>query len=189
MQNNGELYHYGIPGMRWGTHRYNDKYGGMNKRGQALRKQLESEHERLSNIAKLTKAGVKRKADVERQYENLTGKTIQERTTIPKPKPKSVNEMTNEELIAYNTRKQLETTYNNYQPKPRESKGKQFAEAMGKKFVLPVALDVGKAYITSLAIDKVTGKDMSKAASKAAEEAAKAGEKATAKALKSLGKK
>lgn len=184
-----ELYHYGKMGMRWGQHRYHDRYGGMTKNGQIKRKELENEHERLSNIARLTPAGVKRRSEIEKQYEHLTGRPISERTQVPKPKAKSVSEMTNEELTAYNTRKQLETTYQNFQPKPQISKGRQFATAMGKKFILPIAVDVGKAYLTSMAIDKTTGKDMSKAAGKAAEEATKAAGKSAEKAMRSLSKK
>ena len=59
---------------------------------------------------------------------------------------------------------------------------------MGKKFILPVTLDIGKAYLTSLGADKVTGQDMTKAASKAAEAAKKAANASTVKAMKELTK-
>ena len=75
--------------------------------------------------------------------------------------------MTNEELSSYNTRKQLETTYLGYQPKARVSKGKQVVGFLAKKVALPVAIDIGKAYLTSLGVDKVTGADMSNAQAKA----------------------
>lgn len=181
-----ELYHYGRLGMKWGQRRFTNRYGGLNRAGRMRIKQLESEHDELSNIGHLSKKGVKRKEDVEREYSHLTGKSINDRIRIATQKPKSMREMTNEELTAYNTRKQLEETYQKYQPKHEVSKGRQFAAAVGKKFILPIAVDVGKAYLTSVLSDKATKKDMTKAAGKAAEEARKAAEKATEKAMKSL---
>lgn len=186
MSNQKVLCHYGVLGMKWG--RRKNRYGALTNTGQAVRRSIESEYDKLSNVAKLTPAGVRRRADLEKKYQHLTGLSISDRNLVARPKAKTVSEMTNEELIAYNTRKQLETTYLNYQPKPRVSRGKQFATAVGKKIILPMAVDVGRAYLTSLGVDKATGKDMTEAANRAAEAARKAAEKAAEKSMKQLGK-
>lgn len=160
MENSNELYHYGRLGMKWGEHIYLNRYGGLKPSGRTRVKKLESEHDSLSRIKRLSKHGVKRKADIEKEYEHLTGTSISERVKEPRQstgvqgsRSKSVHEMTNEELQAYNTRKQLETTYQNYQPKPQISKGKQFVQAVGSKVIAPVAIEVGKKYLTKVAMD------------------------------------
>ena len=58
MQNSNVLYHYGRLGMRWGQHRYRDKYGTLTKHGHAKRSQLEKEHDKLTNTTQLTKTGL-----------------------------------------------------------------------------------------------------------------------------------
>lgn len=167
MHGEGELYHYGRLGMKWGQHRFKDRYGGLNNAGRARVKVLVSEHKKLSAINTPTKKGTKKLSDVEKEYEHLTGKQIgpQDSPKIHETR-KRVQDMTNEELTAYNTRKQLETTYQNYQPKPEPSKGKKFVKAVigtpVQKVLLPVAIDVGKKYITSKAMVKLNLKEEKK---------------------------
>lgn len=174
MEQTNELYHYGKLGMRWGRHKFQDRYGGLNKAGSEKTKKLLSEYKKLAKITTLSKAGTKRLANVEKEYNHLTGKKIgadepntKSDNVGPSRKTKSIQDMTNEELSSYNTRKQLETTYLGYQPKARVSKGKQVVGFLAKKVALPVAIDIGKAYLTSLGVDKVTGADMSNAQAKA----------------------
>lgn len=190
MQKESELYHYGRLGMKWGQHIYKDRYGGLNNSGRARVRQLSAEHKRLASINTLSKKGVKRLADVEKEYEHLTGKTISSHVSekLGIKTPKRVEDLTNEELQAYNTRKQLETTYLGYQPKPTISKGKRFVSFVGNKVVLPIAMDIGKAYVTSLGADKVTGQDMTKSSPKA-KEAAKNAAKKSVQALLTQKKK
>lgn len=170
MENSNELYHYGIPGMRWGRHKYQDKYGGLKRAGRVKISQLASEHKQLSNIGSLTKKGEKRIADIEKQYEHLTGKSIDthefKKTGITGSK--SIRDMTNEELIAYNTRKQLETTYLNYQPKPQISKGKAFVAKTNKNVVAPFMKEVNKQIIMPKVIGMIKQLDVDKKAAKAA---------------------
>jgi hypothetical protein len=103
----------------------------------------------------LTEKGTRHKTDIEKQYEHLTGRKISELTQVSKPKPKPIHEMTNEELVAYNTRKQLETTYQSYQPKPEISKGKKLADSVVNKIITPVAIDIGKTYLKKVASEKM----------------------------------
>lgn len=161
MSNEGELYHYGRLGMKWGEHRYKDRYGGLNKAGKLKVRELANEHKKLEAINTLSKKGIKRLEDVEKQYAHLTGKRIGEHTPdkVGIKTPKRVEELTNEELSAYNSRKALENTYMSYQPKPQVSKGKQFASYVGNKVVLPIATELGKKWVNGYVIGKVNGVD------------------------------
>lgn len=154
-----ELYHYGRLGMKWGQHIYLNKYGGLTNSGHKKVRQIESEHDKISRIPRLSTKGVKRKSELEKQYEQLTGRSINDRTPISQPSPayriKPLHDLTNEELQTYNTRKQLETTYLSYQPKPQISKGKQFVNLVMHKVIEPVAIDVGKRYLNKVASDKL----------------------------------
>lgn len=156
-----ELYHYGRLGMKWGQHRFHDKYGAMTRAGQIRSRELSSEHKRLSSIRTLSKRGEQRLSEVEKEYEILTGKQIGNEL-IPAVRPKRVQDMTNEELSAYNTRKQLETTYQTYQPKVQISKGKQFTQTVVSKVIAPVAIDIGKKYISKVAMEKLNIKATAK---------------------------
>lgn len=167
MQN--ELYHYGVLGMKWGRRRYQDKYGGLNNAGKAKTRALSNEYKKLSSISTLTKKGIKRVVDIEKEYEHLTGKKINSNVSekVGIKAPKRIDDMTNEELTAYNTRKQLEQTYLSYQPKEKVSRGKKFASYMGSKVIAPIATDLGKKWVTGFTIAKMNGvKDPVKYASK-----------------------
>ena len=172
MQNNNELYHYGRLGMKWGRRIYSDKYGGLKNAGHVKVNQLASEYDKLSGISTLTKKGEKRKSDIEKQYTHLTGKPISSHVLTKKtnetPSQKRIHDMTNEELSAYNTRKQLETTYLNYQPKPQISKGKQFTSVVLNKVITPVAVKAGQAYLTKVIENAQSSAAAAKAATKTA---------------------
>ena len=154
--------------MRWGRHIYKDKYGGLNQAGRAKTRELSSEHKKLSAINTLSKKGVKRLEDVEKEYEHLTGRPISAHAAekIGIKTPKRVDEMTNEELTAYNTRKQLETSYQGYQPKAEISRGKKIAKSVigtpFNKVLMPVAIDLGKAYLKSVGMKKLGLKEEKK---------------------------
>ena len=167
MSYNHELYHYGRLGMKWGQHKYQNKYGGLNSAGRSRVRQLEDEHDNLSDIGRLSAKGIKRRSDIEKEYQHLTGKVISERVKTPTQKPKSLREMSNEELTAYNTRKQLETTYLGYQQKPEKSKGKKFATAMGKHVVAPLSKEVYKQIVMPKVMNYIKQLDAERMAAKA----------------------
>lgn len=163
MQYGGELYHYGKLGMKWGRRKYQDKYGGLNNAGQKRVKQLVSENDRLSNVGRLSSNGARKKADLEKEYSNLTGRLIADHPLQRREPVKSLKEMTNEELTAYNTRQILERTYQSFQPQqqaPQISKGKQFLSGLATKIIIPAATDTGKKW----ALEKFGELSMSPAA-------------------------
>lgn len=65
-----------------------------------------------------------------------------------KPKPKSISEMSDDELRKAITRKQLEQQYLNYHPK-QVSRGKKFVDSMLKDVVLPAVKEQSKQALNS----------------------------------------
>lgn len=119
MTQNNELYHHGIPGMKWGVRRYQNKDGS------------------------LTSAGRKRAAKLEEKYMDVTGRSLRRKTVPTKTKsdsnkskdesdkPKSIKDMSNEELRARYNRLQNERLYTEEMSRYIErnkSKGRKFIE-------------------------------------------------------------
>lgn len=127
MNNGNELYHTGRLGMKWGQHIFGSKSGSSKKTNSA-----------------------QRQAEVVKRVEEASNEPVRRR-------PKTMQEMTNAELQAYNTRKQLEATYLSYNPK-KVSKGKQFASAVVNKVIVPVAVEAGKSYAKKMLNDLQNGK-------------------------------
>lgn len=133
LQNNtNELYHYGIPGQKWGIRRYQNKDGS------------------------LTPAGKKKAAKLEEKYKQVTGRNIRKQIAKKaKTAPKSIDELTNEELKSKTTRLKLENdyvreknTYKDLHPK-QVSKGKAIASHFMKNVLSPAATDAGKQVLTN----------------------------------------
>ena len=126
--NSNDLYHHGIPGQKWGIRRYQNKDGS------------------------LTPAGRKRAAKLEEKYKKVTGRNIRKELAR---KPKSVNEMTNEELKSKATRLRLENdltreenTYKSLHP-AQISKGRKFTSHVWKNVIAPAATEAGKNFLTN----------------------------------------
>ncbi len=136
--NTNNLYHHGIPGMKWGVRRYQNKDGS------------------------LTAAGRKRAAKLENQYNKLTGKKMGNKSDDKSSnKPKR---LTNEELKEKTNRLRLENEYaretSNYKAlHPQKiSKGKAFVNSLKNDVVKPAAKEAGKRVLTNY-LEKV-GKDL-----------------------------
>lgn len=127
MNNTDYLQHYGILGMRWGIRRYQNKDGS------------------------LTPAGKKRLSKLDAERETLLGKNKKSEST---EKPKSVKEMTTDELQSLITRRRMEKEYltldndvSNLTPVHTPAI-KRFLSTLGGKVIAPAAMDAGKKFLT-----------------------------------------
>lgn len=122
---NGELYHWGIKGMKWGQRRYQNKDGSLTPAG---KKRYEKEVARLKEREKTIKGQERAKARQakldakkaeldEREKALIGGKSSSTKTKVSSEpaKKKSISEMTDEELRAETSRMQAEANYMNAQ--------------------------------------------------------------------------
>lgn len=82
----GELYHWGVKGMKWGVRRYQNKDGSLTPRGKKRQKELSAdEKERVSrqndlkNRRTMSDAELKKKIErlkLEKEFKNLTNEDI-----------------------------------------------------------------------------------------------------------------
>ena len=133
-QNTDELYHHGVPGQRWGFRRYQNPDGT------------------------LTPAGRRRANKLAEKYAKVTGKKlIVKKKTVQgneKPKPKTISEMSDQEIQAKINRMRLEDTYMSMiasrAPKPQVSRGKRFVNNIKRNVIAPALTEAGRTLLGNL---------------------------------------
>ena len=133
-QNTDELYHHGVPGQRWGFRRYQNPDGT------------------------LTPAGRRRANKLAEKYAKVTGKKlIVKKRSVQgneKQKPKTISEMSDQEIQAKINRMRLEDTYMSMiasrAPKPQVSRGKKFINNIKRKVIAPALTDAGRTLLENL---------------------------------------
>lgn len=187
-----ELAHHGTKGMRWGVRRYQNKDGSLtvagrrkraSEQGDAKVKRIESRTD--AKIQKMKEDYVKNKkiaraqakadaklAKAEAKY-SLDKKKKSEDTETTKPKPKSLSEMSNDELRDKIERVRLEQQLAALTPQEK-SKGKAFVEAALNDVVVPAAKNAGRAYLEKT-MKKALGLDEKDPMEKLKKEAEKLG--------------
>lgn len=154
---NGELYHHGIKGMKWGQRRYQNKDGSLTPAGvKRYNKEIQKLKDREASIKAKEKAKTyqakldKKKAELDEREAALKGKSSAKSNAKPtaqkpgaEPQRKSIKDMSDAELRAVVNRLQLEQQYRNLTPQ-QVSKGKKFMDSVVGKVLAPAAQEVGK---------------------------------------------
>lgn len=167
---NGELYHWGIKGMRWGVRRYQNKDGSLTVAG---RKHYSAENEKLKAREKAIKGREKaaarqakldaKKAELDAREAALKNKKKPnaDDEKAAASKPKTMRDMTDDELREYTTRMQLEKQYIEAQKNlaaampEKVSRGQKFMRSVMNDVVVPAAKSAGKDWAENLMKEKL----------------------------------
>ena len=171
-----ELYHHGTKGMKWGIRRYQNKDGSLTPAGKKRRAKEEAKlKERERNIRGREKAAASRakldakKAELDAREKALRkSKNINaEKTIANASKPRTIKDLTDDELRAETTRMKLEKDYYDARKNlaianPKQvSKGKKFLDSVLNDVIAPAAKETGKKYLTKFMEDKLGLNDKS----------------------------
>lgn len=153
-----ELYHHGIKGMRWGVRRYQNKDGSLTPAGRkryddAVQKKISSINSKTA--AKLKKIRMEGKAKLKiAKAEEKAAKLAKEEAKYQAKtksstdnKPKSIKDMTDDEIRQRINRIRLEKELQSLQPE-QVSAGKKFVTSLKDNVVGPAFRDAGKRLMT-----------------------------------------
>ena len=151
-----ELYHHGTKGMKWGQRLYQRKDGSLTALGQKrynrAMKKAKAESARLKevekNTKKLSRLDSLQKAN-EAKKKALYGSGENSKAANSKPKVKSINDMSDDELRSRLNRLQMEQQYMSMVPE-QTSKGKKIVKSTLNNVVKPAVEDIGKQITKSL---------------------------------------
>lgn len=153
LTSDGQLYHWGIKGMKWGVRRYQNKDGSLTAKG---RKRYNDEVEKLKERERVikNKERVKAKQDklaAKKAELDARDKALKDAEEAKKPKKekpakgkhisdkkKSIADMTDDELQKLINRARLEDQYKQLRPDPVPQKNKLVSA------LEPVLIDAGK---------------------------------------------
>ena len=175
-----ELYHYGVPKMRWGIRRYQNKDGSLTdagKRRYGSKENFESiqraaysvKKAKIESKAKIKRSKIESRSELKRakieaknnskidKYRKKETKDINNTSS----KEKSMSKMSDDELRNKTTRYKLESDYikekNNrefLEPK-KVSKAKSFVDHVGKNVISPALTEGGKRALQNIAQAKM----------------------------------
>jgi hypothetical protein len=148
---NFELYHHGIKGMRWGIRRTKAQLGyktnptkrkakSINDDANERIKQIKARGREESKIAKAEERAAARIAKAEAKY-------LPKKKESEVNKPKSLSEMSDDEIRTKINRVRLENELKQLTPQ-EISKGQKFVNSLAKDVVGPAARDAGKRLLT-----------------------------------------
>lgn len=168
----GELYHWGTKGMKWGIRRYQNKDGSLTPAG---KKRYAAENEKLKAREKAIKGKEKalarqakldaKKAELDAREAALKGGNKKPNSDAEKAvanKPKTMRDMTDDELREYTNRMQLEKKYLDAQKElasvmpQKVTKGRQFLNTIMDDVLTPTIKSAGKDWLES-AMKKAAG--------------------------------
>lgn len=167
----GELYHWGIRGMKWGVRRFQRKDGSLTKAGA---KRYAEENKKLKEKEKAIKSQERTKAKIDKLNAKKAELEAREEALKHPSKPKAASDddnksaakksfknMSDDELREHINRMNLEKQYLDSQKNlaaatpQKVSKGKKFIDGLINDVVAPAAKNAGRAWLEDTLKDKL----------------------------------